>query len=106
MLSVRIFNNHIPQQGDKYLVELEKDIVEFENRPVLFDEVDTTITSFLKAYGQPPHIELEDGEFPDVEDDDDVDDIVAPVESVDTVVDKPINTVVDKPIEPVVKEDE
>ena len=64
----------------------------------LIDDVDTTITSFMKMYGQPPHLDIDDADDSDFDDFDDVDDDVDVVE-VSKPVEKPVEeSVVEKEV--------
>lgn len=79
-----------------------KDFQKVVDEPMLIDDVDTSILSFLKAYGEPPHLEFEDDgdddpDFSDIGYDDD-DDVVDKDDKVADVVDKDdkVADVVDK----------
>ncbi|UPW41365.1 hypothetical protein [Dipodfec virus UA06Rod_22] len=83
MSSVRIFNNIVTiSDAEKALTD--EQLLEMVPESPLIDDVDTSILSFLDAYGQPPHLDIDDADESDLEyvdDDDEEDESVVVIEN-------------------------
>lgn len=74
-MKTRIFNIMDKDPGECQVPSVEKFIHALIDTAPLIDDVDTSILSFLDAYGQPPHLDIDDADDSDLSqfDDDDVD---------------------------------
>lgn len=75
MLTTKVFNFMDLNPKHKVTIKIADEVLDFAFAKPLIDDVDTTITSFLKTYGTPPHYDPDDFEDGDDKDFDEFDDM-------------------------------
>lgn len=102
-MSMRVFNfiSCADKHGEeKSAVIIPKDTLAIIDEPAPFDDVDTSITSFLKQYGQPAPVDIDDADdsdFDGMDDDDEEDDGDQPVGKPAAITAKPVDEPADEP---------